>query len=48
MKRHFDFDLHAGRLLPLLLAFFIPWLILEVLIVVQSSKIDEQIGRAHV
>ena len=37
MKREFDFQLDAKKFLPLFLGFFIPWLILEVLIAVQSS-----------
>jgi uncharacterized membrane protein YjgN (DUF898 family) len=42
MKRHFDFHLKAGRLLPLLLAFFIPFVIMEILVVVQSARVDEK------
>jgi len=38
MKREFDFQLEAKTFLPLFLAFFIPWLILEALIVVQSRR----------
>jgi uncharacterized membrane protein YjgN (DUF898 family) len=38
MKREFDFRLDAKRFLPLFLAFFIPWLILEVLITVLSGR----------
>lgn len=40
MKREFDFQLEAKKFLPLFLAFFIPWLILEVLIVVQSRRVE--------
>ncbi len=40
MKREFDFQLDAKRFLPLFLAFFIPWLILEVLILVQSRRAE--------
>jgi len=37
MKREFDFRLDAKRFLPLFLAFFLPWLVLEVLIAVLSG-----------
>jgi uncharacterized membrane protein YjgN (DUF898 family) len=40
MKREFDFQLEAKRLLPLFLGFFIPWLILEVLIAIQSGRVE--------
>lgn len=40
MKREFDFQLDAKKFLPLFLAFFIPWLILEVLTVVQSRRVE--------
>lgn len=40
MKQQFDFNLDAKRFFPLFIAFFIPWLILEVLIVSQSRRAD--------
>ncbi len=40
MKREFDFELDAKRFLPLFVSFFIPWLILEVLILVQSRRTE--------
>ena len=40
MKQDFDFNLDAKRFFPLFIAFFIPWLILEVLIVFQSRRAD--------
>jgi uncharacterized membrane protein YjgN (DUF898 family) len=40
MKQEFDFNLDAKRFFPLFIAFFIPWLILEMLIVIQSSRAD--------
>jgi uncharacterized membrane protein YjgN (DUF898 family) len=40
MKREFAFQLDAKKFLPLFLAFFIPWLILEVLTVVQSRRVE--------
>ena len=41
MIREFDFRLDAGKFLPLFLGFFIPWLILEVLIAVQSRRVQD-------
>lgn len=41
MKQEFDFNLDARRFFPLFIAFFIPWLILEVLIVAQSRRADK-------
>jgi hypothetical protein len=40
MKQEFDFNLDAKRFFPLFIAFFVPWLILEVLIVFQSRRAD--------
>jgi uncharacterized membrane protein YjgN (DUF898 family) len=40
MKQEFDFNLDAKRFFPLFIAFFIPWLILEVLILVQSRRAE--------
>lgn len=40
MKREFAFQLDAKKFLPLFLAFFIPWLILEVLTVVQNRRVE--------
>jgi uncharacterized membrane protein YjgN (DUF898 family) len=40
MRREFDFNLDAKRFLPVFLAFFIPWLILEGLIIVQSRRVE--------
>jgi uncharacterized membrane protein YjgN (DUF898 family) len=40
LRRVFDFQLDAKRFLPLFLAFFIPWLFLEVLIAVLSSRAE--------
>ena len=41
MKQEFDFNLDARRFFPLFIVFFIPWLILEVLIVAQSRRADK-------
>ena len=38
MKRGFDFQLDAKKLLPLFLAVFLPWLALEVLVTVLSGR----------
>jgi len=40
MKQEFNFNLDAKRFFPLFIAFFIPWVILEVLIVFQSRRAD--------
>ena len=40
MKRELDFQLDGKKFAPLFLAFFIPWLILEVLLVVQSRRAE--------
>jgi hypothetical protein len=40
VKREFDFRLDAKRFLPLFLAFFIPWLIIEVIIAVLSGRAE--------
>ncbi len=40
MKQGFNFNLDAKRFFPLFIAFFIPWVILEVLIVFQSRRAD--------
>jgi hypothetical protein len=42
MKRTFDFRLDAKRFLPLFLVVFIPWLVLEILIVVLGGGIGAQ------
>jgi uncharacterized membrane protein YjgN (DUF898 family) len=40
VKRAFDFKLDPRSFLPLFLALFIPWLLLETLIVVQSRRVE--------
>jgi uncharacterized membrane protein YjgN (DUF898 family) len=40
MKRCFDFNLNAKRFFSLFIAFYIPWLILEIAISVQSGRLD--------
>jgi uncharacterized membrane protein YjgN (DUF898 family) len=47
MNREFDFRLDAKSFLPLFLAFYIPWLILEVLIMVQSRRVESAAASAQ-
>jgi len=40
MRREFDFRLEAGRFFPLFMALFIPWVIVEMLVVMLSRRIE--------
>lgn len=46
MKREFDFNLDSRKFFPLFIAFFIPWLILETWIIVQSRRAEEIVAQS--